>query len=131
MTIEQVKVEVDGSLMNKIIGDIVSSLWDALKAWLTEQGKDKLDFSTQELATKPDDAKERIFQESQGLLDGEWLGEVKFMIVNIAGRLAIQSAQAVYRETHRPTKPPTHEPPKPKLPTPKVPKPDGGPRHEP
>lgn len=133
ITIDQVKVEVDGSFMNKIIGDVVSSLWDALKDWLTKKGEEKLDFSTQKLATRPEEATEQIFQDAKSLLDGSWLGEAKFMIVNIAGRLAIQTAQVVYRETHpgpKPTKP-TPTKPKPKLPKLPPTKPGSPPRQEP
>jgi hypothetical protein len=105
VTIEQVKVQVDESWMQKIVVDLIESLGEALKEWLTEKGKEKLDASTKALATNSEDAQRRIFEESKHLLDGSWLGEAKFMIVNIAGRLAIRQAQVVYRQTKPPTKP--------------------------
>jgi hypothetical protein len=33
------------------------------------------------------------------LLDGSWEGECNFLVVNVAGRLAINEAQTVYRRT--------------------------------
>lgn len=131
VTIEQVKIDVDGSFMNQVINDIVGSLWDAFKDWLVSKGKEEVGLDTKELATRPDEAQEQIFRDAQSLLDGSWMGEVKFMIVNIAGRLAIQTAQAVYRETNPGPKPPK-VPTKPKLPPTLPPsKPGQPPRHVP
>jgi hypothetical protein len=97
VTINQVEVSIDGSFMNKILGDLI----DALKEWFKTEAKEKWDeqWTTERLATQSEDAKRRIYEQSKSLLDGSWQGECNFLVVNVAGRLAINEAQVVYRRT--------------------------------
>jgi hypothetical protein len=89
VAIEDVEVDVDRSILSSVF----KLGLDLLLKYLSEKLGDKLPDlpgqTQQALTTAGDQAADRVFEDSQRLLDGSWEGEANFMVVNIASRLGL------------------------------------------
>jgi len=102
ISLDKVDISIDASWMNNA-GDV---LVDIGIGYMTKSYAAWLASSAAQLARLFDDAEETLFQQNQRLLlDGSWQGEAKFMVANIAGRVALREAGAVHRSMPKSTRP--------------------------
>jgi hypothetical protein len=103
ITIGQIDIDIDPSFMQRIGSDLVHVVGDMLTIWLKDEVKGQIGSQRQLLSTAGREQAEKDLQaRAAELLDGSWEGEAKYLILNIAGRKAMQEAIVFAARSSRP-----------------------------
>jgi hypothetical protein len=89
VSIQDINVDIDESILSKVFKLGLDLLVEFLKAQLEDELDDQTGQTEQALTRSGDQASARVFEESKRLLDGSWQGEANFMVVNIAARIGL------------------------------------------